>query len=107
MAPHRDLHALTAAALTAMVLAARWWSVSRHRRRYGQASAAKASWPRTASHAPSPDPQGDRLAELHASMLDPTADQNLRETDGHLDHYWQQLQPLYVRHEDDSGGGQH
>ncbi|WP_141662899.1 hypothetical protein [Streptomyces sp. Wb2n-11] len=103
MAPHRDLHALTAAAVTATVLAARWWSVSRHRWPYRRASAAKAPWWRIAPQAPSLDPGVDRLAELHASMLDPTAGQALRETDGHLDRYWRRLQPLYVRHEDDSG----
>ncbi|MDN3296593.1 hypothetical protein QWM81_21600 [Streptomyces ficellus] len=36
-------------------------------------------------------------------MPDRIADQALRETDGHLDRYWRQLQPLYVRHENEPG----
>lgn len=106
MAAHREPHAITAVALTATVLAARWWSVSRHRRRYGKASAARGPWRRTALRTPRTDPGVDRLAELHVSMLDPAADQALRETDGHLNRYWEQLQPLYVRHEDESGASQ-
>jgi hypothetical protein len=47
---------------------------------------------------------GDRLAELRSSLLGPTADQALRETDERLDWYWKQLQPFYVRHEDEPGG---
>ena len=103
MAAHRDLHAIAGVALTATVLVARWWSVFRHRRRCGNPSAARAPWRRTALHTSSPDPGGGRLAELHASMLDPTANSVLREANGHLDRYWEQLQPLYVRREGEPG----
>lgn len=38
-------------------------------------------------------------------MLDPTTDQALRQADAHLERYWERLQPLYVRREDDPEGG--
>jgi hypothetical protein len=34
---------------------------------------------------------GDRVAELHASFLDPA----LRETDAYLEQYWSKLKSLY------------
>ncbi|WP_331739991.1 hypothetical protein OG590_38765 (plasmid) [Streptomyces goshikiensis] len=86
MAARHGLHALTAAALATM-LVARW----RATRDTHGASAAKAPWRRTASPPTSADSAFARVAELHASFLDPT----LRETDAHLEQYWNRLTSLY------------
>ncbi|MFF3215620.1 hypothetical protein ACFYYB_33955 [Streptomyces sp. NPDC002886] len=90
VAAHHGLHALTAAALSTAVLLARWWVTRAARDTHG-ASAARAPWRRTA-----PPPAGagtahNHVAELHTSFLDPA----LRETDTHLEQYWNKLTSLY------------
>lgn len=90
MAAHPGLHAIAAAALTAAVLLTRWWATRAVRDARG-ASAARTPWRRTA---PQPGPvqaADDRLAELHASLLDPA----LRETDAYLEQYWNKLKSFY------------
>ncbi|OKI49165.1 hypothetical protein [Streptomyces sp. MJM1172] len=88
MAARHGLHALTAAALgTPALLVARW----RATRDTHGASAAKAPWRRTAPPPTSADSAFARVAELHASFLDPT----LRDTDTQLEQYWSKLTSLY------------
>ncbi|MER5312605.1 hypothetical protein ABT034_33050 [Streptomyces sp. NPDC002773] len=89
MAAHPGLHTLAAAALTAAVLLARWWATRAVRDAHG--AAAKAPWGRTAPPPADVDSAPDRVAELHASFLDPA----LRETDAHLEQYWNKLTSLY------------
>ncbi|MFF3015454.1 hypothetical protein [Streptomyces sp. NPDC057939] len=88
MAAHHALHA--AAAVTTVALLARWWITRAARDAHG-ASAARAPWRRTAPPPTSVDAAHDRLAELHASFLDPA----LREADAHLEQYWNKLTSLY------------
>lgn len=76
MAAHPALHALTAAALTTAILATR----SERDTRSG-ASTARPPWRRTAPRTTSADTAHERVAELHAKLLDPA----LRDTDAHLD----------------------
>lgn len=90
MAAHSGLHALTAAAVTTAVLLARWWATRAARDPHG-ASAAKAPWRRTAPQTTGADTAHAGVDELHASLLDPT----LRETDAHLEKYWNKLSSLY------------
>lgn len=89
MAAHPGLHTLAAAALTTAVLLARWWATRAVRDAHG-ASAARAPW-RRAVHPPAGESVSDRVAELHASFLDPA----LKETDAHLEQYWNKLTALY------------
>ncbi|MEU9304961.1 hypothetical protein [Streptomyces sp. NPDC048269] len=90
MAAHPGLHALTAAALATAVLVARWRATRAARDTHG-ASAARSPWRRTGSQPTSADTALARVAELHSSFLDPT----LRETDAHLEQYWNKLTSLY------------
>ncbi|MGW0551946.1 hypothetical protein, partial [Streptomyces altiplanensis] len=90
VAAHPGLHPLAAAALTAAVLLARWWTTRAVRGPHG-ASAAKAPWRRAAPPPTGEESVPDRVAELHASFLDPA----LRETDAHLEQYWNKLTSLY------------
>ncbi|THA75437.1 hypothetical protein [Streptomyces sp. A0592] len=94
VAAHRRLHALTAAALAAAVLVACRRATRAVRDTHG-ADAAKAPWRRTAPPPRSADAAPDRVAELHTAFLDPS----LRETDAHLEQYWNKLTYLYP-HED-------
>ncbi|MFD3872242.1 hypothetical protein [Streptomyces sp. NPDC058623] len=91
MATHHGLHALTAAALAAAVLLARRRATRAVRDTHG-ASAARAPWRRTTPRPDSADTAHARVAELHLSFLDPT----LRETDAHLEQYWNELTSLYA-----------
>lgn len=88
MAAHHALHAV--AALTTAALLARWWATRAVRDTHG-ASSAKAPWRRTAPPPSKADAAPDRVAELHTSFLDPA----LRETDAHLEQYWNKLTSLY------------
>ncbi|MGW7314858.1 hypothetical protein [Streptomyces sp. NPDC054865] len=88
MAADHALH--TAAALTTAALLARWWTTRATRDAHG-ASAARAPWRRTAPPLTSVDAAHDRVAELHASFLDSA----LRETDAHLEQYWNKITSLY------------
>ncbi|MGW7440866.1 hypothetical protein [Streptomyces sp. NPDC054849] len=90
VAAHPGLHTLAAAALTAAVLLARWWATRAVRDAHG-ASAAKAPWRRAAPSPASEESAPDRAAGLHASFRDPA----LRETDAHLEQYWNKLTSLY------------
>ncbi|MFD9300815.1 hypothetical protein ACFWB1_37930 [Streptomyces goshikiensis] len=92
MAAHSGLHAVTAAALTTAVLVARWWATRQIRQEQHGASAARTPWRRATPAAA--DTPHERLAELHASLLDPA----LRETDAYLEQYWKKIRSLYPRH---------
>ncbi|MFF4393892.1 hypothetical protein ACFY0G_45470 [Streptomyces sp. NPDC001552] len=91
MAAHSRLPAIIAAALTTAMLTARWRATRAAHDAHG-ASAAKAPWRRTA---PPPTPAAGtadgRVAELHTSFLELA----LRETDAHLEQYWNKLESLY------------
>ncbi|MFE5620992.1 hypothetical protein ACFQ8S_02865 [Streptomyces virginiae] len=87
MAAHHGLHAI-AAALTAVLLTR--WATRAIKDAHG-ASTARAPWRRTAPQPARANTGGDRVAELHASFLDPA----LRETDAYLAQYWNRLEPLY------------
>ncbi len=93
MTAHPGLHAVTAAAVTAAVLVARWWAIRNVRQEQHGASAARAPW-RRATPAAAADTPHERLAALHASLLDPA----LRETDAYLEQYWTKIRSLYPRH---------
>lgn len=90
MAAYPGLPTFAAAAFTTAVLLARWWATRAVRDAHG-ASAAKAPWRRSAPPPAGTDTVHDHVAELHASFLDPT----LRETDAHLEQYWNKLTSLY------------
>ncbi|MFF7813557.1 hypothetical protein ACFZCF_16805 [Streptomyces sp. NPDC007945] len=92
MVAQPGLHTL-AAALTAAVLRTRWCATRGVRDAHG-ADAAEAPWRRAAPPRDGGDP--DRVAESPASFPDPV----LRETDAHLDRYWNTLAPLYPPHRD-------
>ncbi|MFE9928613.1 hypothetical protein [Streptomyces sp. NPDC005533] len=80
MAGHPGRHVLAAAAVTAGVLAGRWW-FTRTRRDHGHGAGS--------GH--------DRVVSLHAAFLDLTGDQTLKAADAHLDRYWASISPLYPR----------
>ncbi|MGW6862205.1 hypothetical protein [Streptomyces xanthophaeus] len=90
VAAHPGLPTLAAAAFTTAVLLARWWATRAVRDAHG-ASAAKAPWRRAAPPPAGTDTVHERVVELHASFLDPA----LRETDAHLEQYWNKLTSLY------------
>ncbi|MCY0924107.1 hypothetical protein OS965_39370 [Streptomyces sp. H27-G5] len=95
MAVHHGLHVLAAAAVTAGVLAGRWWFTRALRSTGHGASAARAPWRRT-----TPAPVGasaghERVVSLHAAFLDRTDDRALRAADAHLERYWEDIAPLY------------
>ncbi|MFD3936604.1 hypothetical protein ACFWSF_22805 [Streptomyces sp. NPDC058611] len=96
MPAHHAVHALAATAATAAaVLAARWWTTRARRPSGHGASAARAPWRRTA---PAPDPARvghQRVAELHAALLEPRDDPGFRATDAELDRYWKNIAPFY------------
>lgn len=94
MAVRHGLQVLAAAALTAGVLAGRWWS-SRARRNGHGAGTARAPWRRTAPALGGPGAGHERVAGLHAAFLDRTDQQALRTADAHLDRYWATIAPLY------------
>lgn len=103
MAAHPGPHtlavaALTTAALTTAVLLTRWWATRAARDAHG-ASAAKAPWRHSAPSPAGEDSAPDRVAELHASFLDPA----LRETDTHLEQYWNNLTSLYPHRDGECG----
>lgn len=87
MAAHPGLHAVTAAALTTAVLVARRWATRTLRREQHGPSAARAPWRRVTPAAAGSDTLNERLAALHASLLDPA----LRETDAYLEQYWKKI----------------
>lgn len=84
MAAHLRHHAIAAAAVTtAVLLATRWW-------------AARAAWAgHDAEGVGTPGPRADRVADLHAAYLEPA----LRETDAHLERYWNKITSLYLHRE--------
>jgi len=86
---HRSVAALTAAAVTAAVLLARWWASSRH-------SAGRAHRHKTGAAG------DDRAGELHPAMPDSASDHALREAEEHLSRHWNRLRSLYPRHPDDT-----
>ncbi|MFD3533230.1 hypothetical protein [Streptomyces sp. NPDC058664] len=93
MATHHGLHALTAAALAAAVLLVR----RRAARGTHDADVAEASWSRAASPPDGGESTPDRVAELHASFLEPAP--ALREADAHLEQCWNRLASLYPHSE--------
>ncbi|MEU9305639.1 hypothetical protein [Streptomyces sp. NPDC048269] len=90
MAAHPALHALSAAALTAAILAARWWATRSARDARYSASTARPGR-RAAPATTRADAAHERVAELHPELLDPA----LRDTDALLDQYWSKLASLY------------
>ncbi|CAL9629940.1 hypothetical protein SUDANB99_06003 (plasmid) [Streptomyces sp. enrichment culture] len=94
MAAHPGLHAVTAVALTTAVLAARWWATRTMRREQHGPSAPRAPWHRATPAVAGSDTPHERLAALHASLLDPA----LRETDAYREQYWKKIRSLYPRH---------
>lgn len=76
MAAHPGLHALTAAALTGALMAARWWTRRRADSADHGASAARAPWRRTPPCPTGAHTAHARVAELHAALLDPAAAEN-------------------------------
>ncbi|MDQ0836044.1 hypothetical protein QF032_007888 [Streptomyces achromogenes] len=89
MTAHRSLAALTAAAVTAAVLLARWWVSSRP---------SANSAPR---HETGPA-EDDRISELHPALLDSASNHALREAEELLSRQWNRLWSLYPRHPDDT-----
>lgn len=104
MAVHHGLHVLAAAAVTAGVLAGRWWSARARRDGHG-ASAARAPWRRTAPALGGAGAGQERAVSLHADFLDGTDRQALRAADAHLDRYWTRIAPLYPRSDTGRGHG--
>ncbi|MFJ2821907.1 hypothetical protein ACIO7M_12420 [Streptomyces toxytricini] len=90
MAAHHGLYAIAAAALTTAILLTRWCATHAVRDVNG-AGAARTPWRRTTPHNAPAQPAGDRVAELHASFLDPA----LRETEAHLEQHWNTLESLH------------
>ncbi|MFC9819253.1 hypothetical protein OHA91_03340 [Streptomyces erythrochromogenes] len=100
MAAHHRLPAITAAALTTAMLLARWRATRAAHDAHG-ASAAKAPWRRTAPPPAAAGTADDRVAAPHTSFMGPA----LRETDAHLEQYWNKLKFLYPQRDDERRHG--
>ncbi|MFF1481418.1 hypothetical protein ACFVYD_28365 [Streptomyces sp. NPDC058301] len=89
--------AMTAAVVTVVVLAARWWSTPRKRFSHRIRSLI------LPSHRPDPSQPADRFndtTERHPQTLDAGAEV-LREAEQLVSRQWDRLQPLYPHHPDD------
>ncbi|MET9915437.1 hypothetical protein ABZZ74_54230 [Streptomyces sp. NPDC006476] len=88
MSPQHVMPALTAAAVTAPVLATRYAATRRREHVHGP-SPARAPWPRTPSR---PDDHADDALSAAAAEVHDAALTAVQDAERHVHRYWQQLQ---------------